>query len=240
MQYMGSKAKHAKELLPIILKNHTPDMWYVEPFVGGANMIDKVDPKVAPKRLGCDFNEYLPALWNAVNRGWMPPQTLTEEEYKRIKDNKSLYPKELVAWVGFAISFGGKWFGGYSKNSKGDDYVARAYRSAKKQFPRLEGIKFLHKSVFDLDFTKSGKCTIYCDPPYFSTTKYKDSFDHERFYDWCVERKKEGHEIFISEYWMPEDRFECIWEKGVTMKLSKSSNSETRSERLFVVKTLND
>ena len=48
MKYMGSKARHAKELLPIILKDHTPDMWYVEPFVGGANMIDKVPPQVGP------------------------------------------------------------------------------------------------------------------------------------------------------------------------------------------------
>lgn len=49
MKYMGSKARHAKELLPIILKDHTPDMWYVEPFVGGANMIDKVSQELAPK-----------------------------------------------------------------------------------------------------------------------------------------------------------------------------------------------
>lgn len=43
MKYMGSKARHAKELLPIILKDRKPGQWYVEPFVGGANMIDKVD-----------------------------------------------------------------------------------------------------------------------------------------------------------------------------------------------------
>lgn len=36
MKYMGSKARHAKELLPIILANRKQGQWYVEPFVGGA------------------------------------------------------------------------------------------------------------------------------------------------------------------------------------------------------------
>lgn len=42
---MGSKDRHAKELLPIILKDRLYGQCYVEPFVGGANMIDKVDGK---------------------------------------------------------------------------------------------------------------------------------------------------------------------------------------------------
>jgi len=45
MKYMGSKSRHAKEILSIILKERKPDQWYVEPFVGGANVIDKVDGK---------------------------------------------------------------------------------------------------------------------------------------------------------------------------------------------------
>nr|WP_319571429.1 DNA adenine methylase [uncultured Draconibacterium sp.] len=42
MKYMGSKNRIAKHILPIILKNRTNEL-YVEPFVGGANLIDKVD-----------------------------------------------------------------------------------------------------------------------------------------------------------------------------------------------------
>ena len=167
------------------------------------------------------------------SRKWLDaPYSLSEEEYKHIKNNKDSYPKELVAWVGFAISFGGKWFGGYSKNSKGDDYVARAYRSAEKQFPNLQGIKFAHKSVFDLTLPK--QCTIYCDPPYVGTTAYKDAFNHDKFYDWCRKKHEEGHNVFISEYYMPDD-FICVWEKEVTMKLSKDSNTDVRVEKLFTL-----
>lgn len=63
--------------------------------------------------------------------------------------------------------------------------------------------------------------TIYCDPPYFDTSAYDGKkksqkvFDFENFYSWC-ERKEN---IFISEYYMPADRFEKIYsiEKRVLM-----------------------
>ena len=43
MKYVGSKNRLSKDILPLILKNRKPGQWYVEPFVGGANLIDKVD-----------------------------------------------------------------------------------------------------------------------------------------------------------------------------------------------------
>ena len=55
MKYMGSKNRIAKYILPIMLAERKPDQWCVEPFVGGANMIDKVQGK----RIGADINPYL-------------------------------------------------------------------------------------------------------------------------------------------------------------------------------------
>ena len=54
MKYMGSKNRIAKEILPIMLEKRENRTW-VEPFVGGANMIDKVQGK----RIGADINPYL-------------------------------------------------------------------------------------------------------------------------------------------------------------------------------------
>lgn len=235
MKYMGSKARHAKELLPIILKDHKPEMWYVEPFVGGANMIDKVDTNVAPKRLGCDVHDYLITMWQAVSKGWCAPNSISEDQYNDIRKNKECYPKELVGYVGFALSYSGKWFGGWRRDGAGKrNYVEESYKNAIKQFPSLIGVHFQNKSVFDIDFSRCGEATIYCDPPYAGTTKYKDDFDHERFYDWCRERKKEGHNIFISEYWMPED-FACVWEKQVNSSLAKDTGSKRATEKLFTL-----
>lgn len=38
---MGSKRRIAKDILPIILENRKENQFYVEPFVGGCNLIDK-------------------------------------------------------------------------------------------------------------------------------------------------------------------------------------------------------
>ena len=53
MKYMGSKNRIAKHILPIMLKDRKEGQYWVEPFVGGANMIDKVEGN----RIGADFNE---------------------------------------------------------------------------------------------------------------------------------------------------------------------------------------
>lgn len=42
MKYMGSKRRIANEILQIILKDRTPNQYYVEPLCGGCNVIDKV------------------------------------------------------------------------------------------------------------------------------------------------------------------------------------------------------
>lgn len=84
MKYMGSKNRIAKEILPIMLKERGQRTW-VEPFVGGANMIDKVQGK----RIGADLNYYLIEFWKALQNGWTPPEHITIDEYYRIKENKN-------------------------------------------------------------------------------------------------------------------------------------------------------
>ena len=64
MKYMGSKTRIANEILPIILKNRKPYQYYVEPFCGGCNIIDKVDGN----RIASDKNHYLIEMWKGFNR----------------------------------------------------------------------------------------------------------------------------------------------------------------------------
>ena len=228
MKYMGSKARHAKELLPIILANRTEGQWYVEPFVGGANMIDKV----GGNRIGADLHTSLIEMWQSVSNGWLPPEQVSEGMYK---EAKSLPESALKGYIGFAMSFGGKWFGGYPRDSAGKrDYSLEAYKNAQKQFPKLLGVDFRHSSYQDLDIP--AKSIIYCDPPYKDTTQYKDSFDHEPFYEWCRQKHKEGHQVFVSEYQMPDD-FTCVWSKEVNSSLTKDTGSKKATEKLFTLKS---
>ena len=229
MKYMGSKARHAKELLPIILANRKEGQWYVEPFVGGANMIDKVDGN----RIGADINEYLIEMWKAVSSGWMPPEHIDEKQYYDIRDNKEKHSKALVAYAGFALSYSGKWFGGWCRDGAGKrNYVNEALKNAMKQFPKLVGVDFQESSYQYLEIPASS--IVYCDPPYKGTTKYKDTFDHEMFYDWCRQKHKEGHQVFVSEYQMPDD-FICVWSKEVNNSLTKDTGSKKGIEKLFVL-----
>lgn len=65
MKYLGSKARIAKHILPIILKDRQPDQWYIEPFAGGCNTMHLV----AGKRIGNDSHDYLIAMWQALQWG---------------------------------------------------------------------------------------------------------------------------------------------------------------------------
>lgn len=230
MKYMGSKNRHAKELLPIILNNRYEGQCYVEPFVGGANMIDKVDGW----RIGCDINEYLIALLSALASGWTPPTELSEPLYADIKLNKGKYPPELVGFAGFPCSYAAKWFGGYCRGTTSGgvarDYILEAWRNVEKQKPRLRGIEFKYSSYEDLSLPV--RSLIYCDPPYQATTKYRDSFDHDKFWSWCRGVVSQGHDVFISEYSAPDD-FICVWEKQVNNSLTKDTGSRKGVERLF-------
>lgn len=74
---------------------------------------------------------------------------------------------------------------------------------------------------------------IYCDIPYRGTDEYDDGgFDYERFYFWC---EKQSEPLYISEYWMPPERFECVAEIEKVVLLCFGSRKKT-VEKLFVPK----
>ena len=225
MQYMGSKNRIAKHILPIMLAERKQGQWWVEPFVGGANMIDKVEGN----RMGNDSNEFLIALLIAMRDGYIPPTDISKELYYAIKSRPADYPKELVGFVGFLCSFGGKWWGGYAFNKKGDNYAERGSRCIVKQAKNLDGVVFKFGSYLELEIPENS--LIYCDPPYADTCKYKDDFNHDIFWNWCRTQAKRGHTIFISEYSAPND-FVCV--KEIKHKTILDKNSQyPRIEKLF-------
>ena len=143
MHYVGSKRRHAKHMLPIILESAYAGQTYVEPFVGGANMIDKV----RGKRIGADSNINTIILLQAIQNNWIPPKTLSESLYKELK--AQVEPSPLKSFAGFCCSFGAKWFGGYANCGVDADGNPRnrcgeARRHLLKQRGCLKGIDFVH------------------------------------------------------------------------------------------------
>ena len=230
---MGSKARFAKEMLPIILKGRTIDQYYVEPFCGGMNMICEVKGK----RIANDIHYHLIQMWRELVGGWIPKK-ITKEEYSEIKSNQSKYPSYLVGWVGFNCSYSGKWFGGFAGETKTKigtvrDYQDEAINNVVKQVEKLKGVIFQNKPYYELELPPNS--IVYCDPPYKGTTGYKDGFNHTEFWEWCRKKSKENHSIFISEYNAPED-FECVWQKEAKSSLSangKIGGNKISIEKLF-------
>ena len=231
MKYMGSKNRIARHILPIILKDRKPEQWYVEPFCGGCNSLDKVDNP----RIGNDSNRYLVALLKEMQmRVPFTPPHIGEKDYKEIRRNKDKYPDWLVGYVGFNLSFAAKFFGGYCRDKAGvRDYENEAQQNLLVQQKLLVGVDFCCTDYRNLCIPDSS--IIYCDPPYMGTTQYKDKFEHEVFYDWCRDMRRKGHIVFVSEYNMPRD-FSCLWEKDVSSNLDVLSKGRRRTEKLFCLR----
>lgn len=232
MRYLGSKRRIAKHILPIILKGRQPGQLYIEPFCGGCNSLDKVDGP----RWGNDNNPYLIALLQSLQKGWIPPKEMSRELYSQIRSNPSQFPPDLVGFVGFPLSFGGKWFGGFMQTKPGypRNYAVEVQSSVIKQVKLLKDVKFTNWDYRAVE--PSSPAIIYCDPPYCGTTGYGTvGFDGEAFFEWCRNMAREGHSVFISEYAAPPD-FELLLEIPTKTTLNKNKQSDDRIERLFTIR----
>ena len=239
MRYMGSKSRIAKHILPIILEGRRSGQYYVEPFCGGCNVIDKV----TGNRIANDNNPYLIAMWEALSWGWDPPKIISREYYRDVRTcyrrNSDEYPMHYIGWVGFMGSFNSKFFGGYAGHSAMNaaggvrDRIREAIRNILAQVPLIGGVQFTNRSYNDMSIPPNS--IIYCDPPYAGVTKYEYSIDHEDFWEWCRKKVAEGHEVFVSEYNAPDD-FVCVWERKLRALVNPGSSKQA-IEKLFIHKS---
>jgi site-specific DNA-adenine methylase len=231
MRYVGSKNKISKDIVPIIQSYITNEtIGYIEPFVGGANLIDKI---THPNKIGYDINKYLIALlqYSQINE---LPETISEDEYNLVKNNKDNYPDWYVGLVGFCGGFGATFFGNFARDkTKRRNPATESINNIKKQAltPKFKEIKFYHSSFLNINKNDIKNCVIYCDIPYKDTTeKYSiKSFPYDDFYKWCY-LMNENNTVIISEYNMP-DSFDCIWEKEIKTSLGRGVHPNYKHKR---------
>ena len=257
MRYSGSKAKIAKYIIPFIMKELKPGNAYIEPFVGGCNMIDKVD---WPWKIGYDINGYVISMWSWIKSTGgsnVFPKHVSEKDYYTMKAlaesnscDKNKYPSWLIGYVGNACSYGSAWFNGYAhyNERKKEDHMLEAWNGLTKQlknFKHFDKTYFVNKSYEDAlnyanlytNVDEKPGCVVYCDPPYQNTKGYKDGdFDHDKFWELVRHYSKLGVKIFVSEYNAPDD-FKCIWstEKKDGMGTTTfGCKQNTKIEKLFI------
>lgn len=232
MKYVGSKSRIVPAIVPIIQGyiDRAGASAYIEPFVGGANVIDKIK---AEYRVGLDINGYLIALLQYVKSGGVLPDTISREQYAAIRVDKSAFPAWMVGAAGFLASYNGKFFGGYAgrvNTKQGErDYYDEARRDLQKQAAAFQTVDFAR---FDYRNVSFNDCVIYCDPPYFGTTGYNgEVFDTAEFWN-IIRAWSERNVVLVSEETAPPD-FKCIW-SGDVKRTQDNASRKTATEKLFI------
>lgn len=138
MIYMGSKNRLSKQIVPII-QNYIDKgcNGYLEPFVGGANIIDKIE---CDNKIGSDIDKYVISVLIGLQQGIEPPKEVSKEFYIDVKNNPDKYSDFITGYIGYELSFGAKWFGGYAKRDdakhRGDIYSYKSCMSCMDEATR--------------------------------------------------------------------------------------------------------
>ena len=227
MRYIGSKRRLGKHIMPFINRalGVFPHGKYIEPFVGGCNMITQVNHHT---KIGYDANKYLIALLKEARNNpenVRQAQCISRNAFKYVKNNKDIFQYWYVGAMGFLATYSNKWMGSYFDDLD-PGYFSGSNKSLLKQ--DLTQIELINADYRYLYVGKGN--VIYCDPPYKIYDYYGMPFNHDEFYEW-VRNASRDNIVFVSEYEMPAD-FACIWQKEVKPQINRKAGK--RFEKLFI------
>lgn len=235
MHYLGGKFRLRKPISEIINEHYEPDRTFVSLFCGACNVESLVN---FDNIILNDKHVYLIAMWKDFFNGREFTNKISREEYYYIKehckDDKGLY-----GLIGFGSSFSGKFWGGYAYDNQRNNYLDVAIRGNIKIINNLKKHNTIlsNKDYKEVEIPASS--VVYCDPPYFNTTKYSKgmSIDYTEFWNYMRELSR-SNLVFISEEQAPDD-FISIFEKQQRRTVDRNKdNIKISTEKLFVHKSL--
>lgn len=91
-------------------------------------------------------------------------------------------------------------------------------------------------SYDEIDLPDPNETVIICDPPYRNTQGYQVEFDNDKFEQWCIDKAREGYEVFVCEYNIKNPAFEEVWSKEVINTGGGNKNQKRSIEKLYHVK----
>jgi DNA adenine methylase len=231
MKYLGGKWRIRNWVAGHIRDHAVGCHTYLEPFLGSAAVLYALDIQVQ-RKIVSDVQPDLIKMWQAVKDGWEPPY-VDRTLYEMMRQSKNV--SELRGFSGFCCSFGGKWFGGYARDSVMDQrgYSTEGASYLKKLRPILQDVEIFCCS-YEAHSPSQG-WIVYCDPPYESTTRYNATrkFDTNRFWRTMDRWVEVGAKVLVSEYnapphWQTLDSIE----KTVSIKRSRSPRA-VAVEKIF-------
>ena len=123
-----------------------------------------------------------------------------------------------------------------TKYSKNVESLAQQENLLRSKSITDSNISITSVSYDEIDLPDPNETVIICDAPYRNTQGYQIEFDNDKFEQWCIDRAREGYEVFVCEYNIENPAFEEIWSKEVINTGGGNKNQKRSIERLYHVK----
>ena len=123
-----------------------------------------------------------------------------------------------------------------SKNSKNVESLAQQENLLRSKNITASNISITSVSYDEIDLPDPAETVIICDPPYRNTQGYQVDFDNDKFEQWCIDKAREGYEVFVCEYNIDNPAFEEVWSKEVINTGGGNKNQKRSVEKLYHVK----
>lgn len=238
MKVAGSKEKIADEILPILTSFITAYniKTYVEPFVGGANIIDKIQ---AEKRIGYDIDKYIIALFKYIQSGGEIPDNITREQFNDAKaqydSKRKTYEDWYIGLLGYLGGNGKKIYGQRKLGMTPDEFNEKYLESRQELLNQLKFIGDIEFKVEDYKNLEFKDALIYCDPPYsgkLGINGISKEISYKEFWNKVREWSK-NNIVIVSEEKAPDD-FEILWEQETNS--TEKDRNKRKTEKLFIIR----
>lgn len=218
MRCIGDKKRIANHITSYInsyiyLNNITT---YIEPFVGGANIIDKV---ICQNKIGYDNDKYLIALYKHIQFSYCSdiPLEIGAEQYIDCKEhfkNKDNKYKDWYTGIVYYLASSNLSVEMFNKNSTCDSMAYVKYREELlEQFKYLQSIEFRFADYREIE---SADSLLYLDPPLFKGVNYDSitkRFNYIEFWNKAREWSQ-NNIVLISSKQAPDDFIE-VWRDDI-------------------------
>ena len=122
-----------------------------------------------------------------------------------------------------------------TKYSKNVESLAQQENLLRSKSITSSNISITSDSYNEIVLPDPSETVIICDPPYRNTQGYQVEFDNDKFEQWCIDKSREGYEIFVCEYNIENPAFEEIWSKEVINTGGGNKNQKRSIEKLYHV-----
>lgn len=183
----GGKWREAPTICARIESLRTRGQPYLEPFLGGGNVMWLVADH--GPRIGTDADSRIINLWRALLSGWVPP-AISRERYYELKATMDLGDPETL-YAGFCCSNRGRWFNGFKNARSGDSWT-----NIQKQIPAMRSVQL---DCVDYRQHDPRGTVVFADPPYRGGKKYPglQPFDSDEFWDTMAEWARRRRNVVL-------------------------------------------